>query len=109
MDLMKHYFATHSMEPSFRIVCGIRGCSHSFVFGSTFSSFKSHASRKHPNWQQCVKESDNLLSDTDAPQLSSILDGGCEGEVDPVMFSESQVTNISISVCDSDSTPPRPC
>lgn len=42
------------MEPTFHFICGIKGCPHSFKFGSTFSSFKTHASRKHPNWQEYV-------------------------------------------------------
>lgn len=56
--MIKHSFETHSMEPMFRLVCGIRGCTYSFKVGSTFSSFKTHASRKHPNWQSVLKESD---------------------------------------------------
>ena len=50
-DHIKHSFDCHSVEPSFYLVCGLQGCQHSFKFGSSFSSFKSHASRKHPNWQ----------------------------------------------------------
>lgn len=46
----KHSFETHSVEPTFSLVCGIR-CLHLFKFGSTFSSFKTHISRKHPNWR----------------------------------------------------------
>lgn len=42
------------MEPMFNFVCGIKGCLHYFKFGSTFSSFKTHANRKHPNWQECI-------------------------------------------------------
>ena len=53
IDMIKHSFGTHSMEPTF---CGIGGCLHSFQFGSTFSSFKTHASRKHQNWQDVVNE-----------------------------------------------------
>lgn len=52
--LIEHQFSSHSIEPSFRLTCGIRGCNHLFKFGSTFSSFKSHASRKHTNWQESV-------------------------------------------------------
>lgn len=54
--LIKHLFSTHSTEPTFHFVCGIRGCLHSFKVGSTYSSFKSHASRKHSNWQECVND-----------------------------------------------------
>lgn len=44
------------MEPTFTFVCAIKGCPHCFKFGATFSSFKSHCSRKHPNWQQYVND-----------------------------------------------------
>ena len=54
LSLIKHSFEAHSMEPLFSFQCGIRGCSHYFKCGSTFSSFKTHASRKHPNWQEFV-------------------------------------------------------
>lgn len=57
LDMIKHSFGTHSVEPTFHLVCGIRGCLHSFRFGSTFSSFKTHASRKHMNWQHELNES----------------------------------------------------
>ena len=50
-NLINHSFDCHSVEPSLHLVCGLQGCQHSFKFGSSFSSFKSHASRKHPNWQ----------------------------------------------------------
>ena len=53
MNFVKHCFEVHSVEPTFRFVCGINGCVHYFSSGSTFSSFKSHASCKHPNWQEC--------------------------------------------------------
>ena len=51
LDLIKHCFQTHSFEPTFSLVCGIQGCVHQFKFGSTFSSFKTHATRKHRNWR----------------------------------------------------------
>ena len=56
LEFIKHIFSTHSTEPSFHFVCSIQGCPHSFKVGSTFSSFKSHASRKHPNWRQYVND-----------------------------------------------------
>ena len=56
LNLIKHSFASHSMEPTFHIACGMKGCLHPFKFGSTFSSFKTHASRKHPNWQEPVDD-----------------------------------------------------
>lgn len=58
LDLIKHLFTSHSVEVGFHFVCGIKGCLHSFKFGSTYSSFKTHANRKHPNWQDHVNEPD---------------------------------------------------
>ncbi len=58
LDLIKHLFSSHSVEATFRCVCGIKGALHSFKFGSTYSSFKTHANRKHPNWQDYVNEPD---------------------------------------------------
>ena len=91
-------------------MCGNRRCTHSFVFGSTFSSFKSHMCRKHPNWQQCINESESLLSDA-APRVSVTLDAGCDGEVNPVVFPKSPNANVdlfSVSVLDPDpSSQPR--
>ena len=56
LDLIKHSFGSHSVEPSFRFVCGISGCVHCFRRGATFESFKSHALRKHPRWQAFVDD-----------------------------------------------------
>ena len=58
LDLIKHLFSSHSVEATFHFVCGSKGCLHSFKFGSTYSSFKTHANRKHPNWQDYVNEPD---------------------------------------------------
>lgn len=68
------------MEPSFHFICGLQGCQHSFKFGSSFSSFKSHASRKHKNWQ-------------------AVLDL----EVDDA---ESSIRSVSAAVTTFDSVPP---
>lgn len=56
LQLIQHSFQTHSAEPTFHLVCRIKGCLHGFKFGSTYSSFKSHASRKHCNWQEYIEE-----------------------------------------------------
>ena len=48
-------FETHSLEPTFSYTCGIGRCQHKYKVGSTFSSFKTHASRKHPNWQDEIE------------------------------------------------------
>lgn len=54
IDLIKHLFGAHSVEATFRFKCGINGCSYQFRSGATFASFKTHANRKHPNWQDNV-------------------------------------------------------
>ena len=56
LQLIQHSFQTHSVEPTFHFVCGIKGCLHTFKVGATYSSFKSHACRKHPNWQEHLDE-----------------------------------------------------
>lgn len=56
LQLIQHSFQTHSAEPTFHLVCRIKGCLHGFKFGSTYSSFKSHARRKHCNWQEYIEE-----------------------------------------------------
>lgn len=56
LQLIQHSFQTHSVEPTFHFVCGIKGCLHTFKIGATYSSFKSHASRKHPNWRDHLDE-----------------------------------------------------
>lgn len=38
-------------------MCSISDCLHSFTYGSSFSSFKTHANRKHPRWQEYVNDS----------------------------------------------------
>ena len=53
---MKHSFGSHTFDPSFRIVCGIRGCQHTFLSGSSFYSFKTHANRKHRDWKDVVND-----------------------------------------------------
>ena len=73
LDLIKHLFVTHSVEPNFYFVCGINGCPHSFKLGSTFHSFKSHASRKHPNWQEFVNDEVTAAAPP-PPLLSPLLD-----------------------------------
>ncbi len=73
--LIKHQFSCHSVEPSFRLTCGIRGCSHLFKFGSTISSFKTHASRKHTNWQENVEiEEPAMPSNTPSEYDSTATD-----------------------------------
>ena len=58
LPLIKHIFEAHSSEPTFCFTCGINGCIHQFKFGGTYSTWKTHASQKHPDWQDLV---DNLI------------------------------------------------
>lgn len=57
LNLIKHSFGAHSVEANFKMKCGIKGCLHQFNTGATFSSFKTHANRKHPNWHENFKTS----------------------------------------------------
>lgn len=56
--LVKHVFESHSADPLFTFPCPLAygRCPHIFKLGSTYSSFQSHAKRKHHNWK------DELLS-----------------------------------------------
>ena len=66
------------MEPLFYFVCGIHGCLHCFKNGSSFSSFKSHASRKHPNWQEHINVAElPSPSHTSFPSCMSIDEQYC--------------------------------
>ena len=67
LDLIKHSFASHSVEPTFQLVCGIHDCLHCFKSGATFQSFKTHAQRKHPFWKDIINDG----GPTDLMNLSS--------------------------------------
>ena len=71
LQLIKHCFESHSYEPTFRVECGIRGCCHVFTFGATYSSFKTHASRKHPGWKENVNDRDTSSSAADEHMSTS--------------------------------------
>lgn len=86
--LIKHTFDCHSMEPSFHFICGMQGCQHSFKFGSSFSSFKSHASRKHKNWQAILEVND---AESSISSLSAAISTFDSGDVDLPFL--SPVTN----------------
>lgn len=88
--LIKHTFDCHAMEPSFHFICGLQGCQHSFKFGSSFSSFKSHASRKHKNWQ-AVLEVDDAESSIRSAAVTTFDSVPPGGDVDLPLI--SPVTN----------------
>ena len=82
LQLIQHSFYVHSVEPTFFLVCGIRGCSHTFRCGATYSSFKSHASRKHPNWQEHVNEPvDNPDISTSAPDAAQLTEASTDIDI----------------------------
>ena len=83
LELIKHSFDSHSAEPLFQLKCGIQGCLHRFLPGSSFSSFKTHASRKHPNWQYFISQ--NPITEVDTPAMRSRA-----GEQDPSLLSLSE-------------------
>lgn len=95
LQFIKHLFVTHSMEDNFCLVCGIKGCFHSFKFGSSFSSFKTHASRKHPNWQQFVNDTRELPLDVLPSQSPSEMTkaSGPDNET-PVQFVEQLADDV---------------
>lgn len=118
LDLIKHLFGSHSMEARFLYVCGIKGCLHTFKYGSTFSSFKTHASRKHSNWQDHVNQTnDNVavvpvsvpapIADPSTPvgvgpgAVSAEPDPHESIERDPSMYNLDCDTNTAISTSSS--------
>jgi hypothetical protein len=50
LELIKHSFASHLVELTFQLVCGIHDCLQRFKSGATFQSFKTHAQRNNPFW-----------------------------------------------------------
>lgn len=66
-------FLSHSYEPNFNFKCGIANCLHSFKFGSSYSSWKSHVTRKHPTWKEEVQNCTNEPTETsiNVPVISS--------------------------------------
>ncbi len=93
LEVIKHGFNTHSSEPLFRLKCGIQGCLHIFSSGSSFSSYKTHASRKHPNWQSYLSPTFSVRStidqDTEPPAFISE-----EDEEDDCMDTFSEAEDI---------------
>ena len=89
--LIKHTFDCHSMEPYFHFICGFQGCQHSFRVGSSFSSFKSHASRKHKNWQAVLEVDDAESSIRSLSAAGTRSDSVAPGDVDLPLI--SPVTN----------------
>ena len=53
-QLLKHLFESHSSNKDFKISCPGNDCPKSFA---TFSSFLSHANRKHPMWKEQLESS----------------------------------------------------
>lgn len=82
LDFIKHSLSTHSLEHTFHFKCGIRGCPHSFKFGATFSSFKTHANRSHPNWQQHVTEVNDFEPTPSTDTLNNLLPPDEDANVD---------------------------
>ena len=98
LNLIKHCLQTHSLEYTFRFRCGIKGCLHCFTVGATFSSFKTHANRKHPNWQDYVNDPIPSVN-----ELPFILD---EESIPPVTelpsTHEEPVTELSLPLTHDD-------
>ena len=51
-DLLKHLFEAHSNASTFLLSCPVGECSQTFSQGSKFTSFVTHANRKHHNWRK---------------------------------------------------------
>ena len=77
LDLIEHAFSSHSFDPTFHFVCGIRSCLHRFKSGATFELFKTHAHRKHPHWQEDVNDSRPAVP-MNASEISSLISSEVE-------------------------------
>lgn len=97
LDLIKHVFSSHSLEPTFTFVCAIKGCPHCFKFGATYSSFKSHCSRKHPKWQQYV----NDVSDPDPPEIEVTMLESHSNPEDPINDDSTELQHQSCGSLES--------
>ena len=71
--MVKHLFEVHCYEPSFMYACNIEQCPRAFSLGSTYSSFLSHANRKHPNWRQ-VLDATSPIRRLQQPCLQSTIE-----------------------------------
>ena len=80
LQLTKHMFEAHSFEPTFSYACGIGRCTHIYKAGSTFSSFKTHVNRKHPNWQDEIEN----MSPTGELAAVVLRDGSPSEDCDPL-------------------------
>ena len=51
-DLLKHLFEAHSNASTFFLSCPVGECAQTFSQGAKFTSFVTHANRKHHNWRK---------------------------------------------------------
>lgn len=102
-------FAVHTVERTFRFVCDVNGCQHTFKSGSSFSSFKTHASRKHPNWQELVN-TDAAATIPSAPMPVLSLDSAehpqvneniVEDNLDPLPGADMPMICVPEVICSS--------
>lgn len=70
--MVKHLFEVHCYEPSFMYACNIDQCPRAFSLGSTYSSFLTHANRKHQNWRQ-VLDAATPIRRLQQPSLQPII------------------------------------
>ena len=64
--LVKHIFEAHSTDANFTYSCPIEGCPHVFKLGCSYSSFRSHVTRKHHDWKDQLAIQAAVTSTEDA-------------------------------------------
>ena len=83
--LVKHLFQVHSYEPNFMYACHVEHCPRAFTLGSTYSSFLSHATRKHPNWKELLDQAPPITRpklNQSANSSASFLECESQGEIE---------------------------
>ncbi len=87
--LVKHLFQVHSYEPNFMYACHVEQCPRAFTLGSTYSSFLSHAARKHPNWKELLDQAPPItrpkLNQFSNNSSASFLEHESQSEVESSM------------------------
>jgi len=84
IEFVKHLFEAHSLHTNFLYQCGISSCTHLFITGNTFETFRSHCVRKHHGWQhefvptlEFIQEEGDPVS---SPQRIVPVTDGTDGE-----------------------------
>lgn len=78
LPLVKHVFEAHFADPNFTYCCPVQGCPHVFKLGSTYSSFLSHANRKHGDWRDQLSSRVSTVASTTGPLETNPVSGNMD-------------------------------